>query len=226
MGKAATHTYSPSGFTWYEFQVFNELPEGWAETVIQFALSNYTERYLTPTSVTSYESDHAAQIRVMTVGGKTIRAKQSWLFDLYNDLFLSYAQQCTDEPVSTAKDDRYAINLNVQIGNDMRYEGHVDSNPLEGVLYVTSHPKGSGGELIISNRPNARGPADIEIDAVRIYPQCGMLSFFDARKHPHYVAPLRDKDAVRVVVAMNFYTPACPEEMRPPDLNKHLGLFE
>ena len=108
----------------------------------------------------------------------------------------------------------------------MRYETHVDSNPLEGLLYVTSHPEGAGGELVVGNVLNARGVEAVDVDCTRIFPVAGQLLFFDARKHSHYVGRLLDEAAVRVVVAMNFYTSTCPESARPKDLDRHLGIDE
>ncbi len=164
------------------------------------------------------------RLNIQIVGGRIIRQALPWLYDLYRGLFRDLAANCFDEEVLIAKDDRYAINMNIQQGPEMRYECHVDSNPIEGLLYVTTHFEGEGGELIVSNRSNARGPAQIQEDCVRIYPKKGELLFFDARRYPHYVAPLSYPSAHRIAVAMNYYTPSCTEEMRPADLNKHLGI--
>ena len=151
-----------------------------------------------------------------------IRAGLPWLFDLYRGVFRDLGQPYTDELLSVATDDRYAVNLNVQEGRSMRYECHIDSNPVEGLLYVTSHPPGTGGELVVSNRTHVLGPAEIDDDCVRIYPSAGQLYFFDAREFPHYVAPLCDDRDIRIVMAMNYYTPSCTESDRPKDLNRHL----
>jgi hypothetical protein len=66
------------------------------------------------------------------------------------------------------------------------------------------------------------GTDEVDRDAATIYPVSGHLVFFDARVHSHYVRPLRDASAIRVVAAMNFYTPSCSEADRPSDLNMHL----
>jgi 2OG-Fe(II) oxygenase superfamily len=105
----------------------------------------------------------------------------------------------------------------------MRYECHVDSNPIEGLLYVTDHPKSSGGELAVATKVNAASVADVEADCSVIYPTYGNLVFFDARRFAHYVRPLVSDDARRVVVAMNYYTPSCPESNRPKSLSAHLA---
>ena len=46
--------------------------------------------------------------------------------------------------------------------------------------------------------------------------------FFDARKNPHYVEPLKSEKGIRIAITMNFYTLNSPEENRPKDLNEHL----
>ncbi|HTX54169.1 MAG TPA: 2OG-Fe(II) oxygenase, partial [Candidatus Baltobacteraceae bacterium] len=132
------------------------------------------------------------------------------------------AQLVSHEPVSSAENIKYGINLNVQLGNEHRYECHVDSNPIEGLLYVTEHPSGTGGELVISNCGDVRGMDEIDRDATRIFPLAGYLIFFDAREFTHYVSPLRRPEDIRIAAAMNFYTPSCPESARPADLNRHL----
>ncbi|MGY2062449.1 2OG-Fe(II) oxygenase, partial [Nocardia gipuzkoensis] len=104
-----------------------------------------------------------------------------------------------------------------------RYECHVDTNPIEALLYCTTHLSGEGGEVVVSNRGDVRSIEEIEADCAVIEPRAGQLLFFDAREHSHYVRQLTDPDAVRVVVAMNYYTESSPEwEVRPPDLNRHL----
>jgi hypothetical protein len=141
---------------------------------------------------------------------------------LYADEFRDLAQHLSSEAVSTASRDRIAVNLNVQRGRSMRYEAHVDSNPIEGLLYITSHPPGTGGELVVAQRSSAVGVSEIDASAAVIYPVAGHLVFFDARHHPHYVRSLCSDDSMRVVAAMNFYTPSSPESARPPDLDRHL----
>jgi hypothetical protein len=209
-------------FTWKEFDAEPFLPKGWDEQIVSFALENAVARTLTPTSVTSREASRELKIPVLTVGGTQINEGLGWLFALYRGTFRDRGQTCVDEPLAPAADQRYAITLNIQRGTDMRYECHVDSNPLEGLLYVTTHPSGTGGELVVCNRANAVGVERIMQDCKRILPEKGKLLFFDARDHPHLVTPLKDSCSIRVVVTMNYYVPSCPESSRPKDLNRHL----
>jgi hypothetical protein len=210
-------------FWWREFDVKHLLPEGWNKEILRVASSYARSHVIVPKSITSRELDLELRLPVLTVGGETVKNLLPWLCDLYSGEFLRIGQQCVEEPVQTASQWRYAINLNVQKG-DMRYECHVDSNPLEGLLYITDHPPGTGGELVVSRQSNVSGPTEVMEDAEVILPRAGHLIFFDAREHPHFVAKLRDPSSIRVAVAMNYYTPSCPESSRPQDLDRHLGL--
>jgi hypothetical protein len=210
-------------FWWREFDVRHLLPGSWQAEVVGVALSRARPHIIVPRSVTSREEDNNLRLPVLTVGGETIKEELPWLAELYSGRFRDLGQQCVQEPISTASQWRYAINLNVQKG-EMRYECHVDSNPLQGLLYVTDQPFGSGGELVVARRADAVGPDEILHDADVICPNAGLLVFFDARQHPHFVTKLKDPNAIRVVIAMNYYTLGCPESARPPDLDKHLGL--
>ena len=103
----------------------------------------------------------------------------------------------------------------------MRFECHVDSNPVTGLLFFTSHP-GGGGELVIGHNPSGSGVEELERDGTAVPPQAGQLIFFDGRTYPHYARSLVSESDVRVVAVMNFYTGSCPESTRPRDLNRHL----
>ena len=211
-------------FTWHGFDVRRILPSAFAEQIFDVANEFAKAKTIVPTSVISREGSDVKELPVLTVGGSVIREQLPWLVSLYENEFRDLGQRCETEPVSIAKDERYAINLNVQRGKVMRYEAHVDSNPLEGLLYVTTHPEGAGGELVVGNRLDVSGIEEIEADNTRVYPVSGHLIFFNASKHSHYVAPLRSENDTRIVIAMNFYTPNNPEEARPADLNDHLGI--
>lgn len=210
---------------WYkEFDVSDHLPLGWQKMILDVAQEDAKFKVLVASSVTSRELTTQVRIPVFTVGGKLLSSRLPWLLDLYRGPFRDIAQTLTNEVVSVADDLRYAVNLNVQRGTEMRYECHVDSNPIEGLLYVTDQPPGRGGELVVAKDTQARGEDAIAHNATRIHPKAGKLVFFDARAHPHFVAPLTAPLDERVVVAMNYYVPSCPESSRPADLNQHLGI--
>jgi hypothetical protein len=102
----------------------------------------------------------------------------------------------------------------------MRFECHVDSNPLTGLLFCTDHT--SGGELVVAHNTAAQGIAEIEESCSVIRPQAGHLIFFNAREHPHYARLLTAESETRIVAVMNFYTECWPETSRPRALNQHL----
>lgn len=209
-------------FAWSTFDVRSLLPANWQSDILDVAGSAAKARVLRPTSTTSRESDPYLRLPTLTVGGEDVRRLLPWLASLYEGAFCELAQGCARLPVRTAHDPRYGAVINVKRGTRMRYECHVDSNPLEGLLYVTTHPPSSGGELVVSNRGDVPSCEAVDADCSIIHPVAGHLVFFDASAHSHYVRPLIDAGDTRVVVAMNFYTPALPEDSRPADLNRHL----
>jgi hypothetical protein len=138
---------------------------------------------------------------------------------LYRGRFLELAGQACPEHVAAAQDDRYGLVLNVQRGTEMRFECHVDSNPLTGLLFCTDHL--AGGELVFANDPAAADVDAVERDCSVIRPHVGHLIFFDGRDHPHYARPLISESETRIIAVMNYYTESWPESTRPPELNRH-----
>lgn len=208
-------------FSWHCFEVSNLLPEGWQDEVCDVARRRAVQKTLRPTSVTSRETNPTG-VLVSTVEGRMINNHLPWLSQLYRREFCDLVTRCTTEDVTIAKNPQYAINLNVQVGHRMRYECHVDSVPLVGNLYCTTHCPGDGGELVIARNRNALGPEDVDSDCIVIYPNAGLFVVFDGRTNPHYVRPLDATNALRVVATMCFYTNTCPESTRPNDLETHL----
>ena len=144
-----------------------------------------------------------------------------WLRGLYRSRFRELAENVA-AAAAPARDERYGAVLNVQHGPGMRFECHVDSNPLTGLLFCTDHDLGAGGEMVIAHRAEATSQADIDQSCSVIRSQAGHLIFFDGRRHPHYVRPLTFDEDVRVVAVMNYYLSSFPESTRPPELNRHL----
>ena len=104
----------------------------------------------------------------------------------------------------------------------MRFECHVDSNPLTGLLFCTDHPAGAAGELVFAHDQDAADVYAVEQDCSVIRPHEGHLIFFDGRRYPHYARSLASASAMRIVAVMNFYTKSFPESTRPAELNPHL----
>jgi hypothetical protein len=168
-------------------------------------------------------SREAADVRYITRGrvhAHQVQHRLPWLYQSYRGTFLELAGEACKEKVSPARDDRYGVVLNVQRGTRMRFECHIDSNPLTGLLFCTDHV--NGGELVFAHDAAAASIADVERDCSVVRPSPGHLIFFDARRYPHYVRPLTHASDMRVVAVMNYYTESCPESSRPPVLNTHL----
>jgi hypothetical protein len=208
-------------FYWTAFDLNDRLPTGWQRDIAMVA-ADADVREFPRTPVISREAEHVARIRRGRVHAAQVRTSVPWLYELYRGEFLELAGHLYMERVMAARDDRYGVVLNVQRGNAMRFECHVDSNPLTGLLFCTDHLAGAGGELIFGNDPAAAGIDAVERDCVVIRPHAGHLIFFDGRRHPHYARPLVAETDVRIVAVMNFYTESYPESTRPPELNRHL----
>jgi 2OG-Fe(II) oxygenase superfamily len=209
----------PSRFRWTTFDLNSWLPPGWQQDVAD-AAGAAEVREFPRTPVISRESQEVQQIARGRVHADQVQYHLPWLFKAYRNELLELAGEVRAEPVSAAQDDRYGVVLNVQHGTDMRFECHVDSNPLTGLLFLTDHQ--AGGELVIANDTAAEGLAGVDRDCSVIRPRAGHLIFFDARQYPHYARALTADSETRIVAVMNFYTESCPESTRPRELNRHL----
>ncbi len=206
-------------FRWTTFDLNNWLPAGWQQDVLT-AAATADIREFPRTPVLSRESDEISRITRGRVHADQVGNLLPWLYKAYRNEFLELAGKVSAEHVSTAQDDRYGVVLNVQRGSSMRFECHVDSNPLTGLLFCTDHE--AGGELVIAHDEAAEGLAAVDRNCSVIRPHAGQLIFFDARYHPHYARALTTEADTRVVAVMNFYTESCPESTRPLELNSHL----
>lgn len=210
----------PTHFHWSTFDVNDLLPTGWQKLIRDVAVEA-DFRNFPRTPILTREAPEVTDIARGRVHASQVREQLPWLYEAYHTTFLDLAGQVTGrEPVTTAADDRYGIVLNVQSGTEMRFECHVDSNPVTGLLFCTDHD--SGGELVFGNDQRATSIEAVERSPSVIRPHAGHLVFFEARQQPHYARSLIDEQDMRIVAVMNFYTRSCPESTRPAELNKHL----
>jgi hypothetical protein len=206
-------------FRWTTFDVTGSLPPGWQQEIAAVAAdADFREFPRTP--VLSREAPSVDSIPRGRVHADQVRDRLPWLYEAYRGEFLELAGEAVQESVLPARDDRYGVVLNVQQGTSMRFECHVDSNPLTGLLFCTDHPV--GGELVFAHDATAADIDAVERDCSVIRPHAGHLIFFDARGHPHYARPLTAASGMRIVAVMNFYTESFPESTRPSELNRHL----
>ena len=210
----------PPRFCWTTFDVTRLLPENWQKDIHAVAAEADFHDY-PRTPILSREAEDVTHVARGRVNADKVQECLHWLYKLYRGDFLVLANQAWAEPIKAAFDDRYGIVLNVQQGNAMRFECHVDSNPVTGLLFFTDHPAG-GGELVVGHNPAAVGVEVVERDCSVIRPQAGQLIFFDGKTYPHYARALLSESDQRVVAVMNFYTRSRPESTRPAELNRHL----
>lgn len=216
-----------SGFRWITYDVSSRLPTDWQLDVAAAAAAEAEFREFPRTPVLSREAADVHTISRGRLHAGDLQHNLPWLHGLYRRLFLELAQEAAcGEPVSTARDDRYGVVLNVQRGTVMRFECHIDSNPLTGLLFCTDHPAGAGGELVFANDPAAAGIGAVDRDCTVIRPHAGHVIFFDGRFHPHYARRLTRESGVRIAAVMNFYTAACPEADRPPGAQRRLSRHQ
>jgi hypothetical protein len=208
-----------SRFHWITFDLNGTLPNGWQDQV-RLVANGADFRDFPRTPVLSREAADVRRITRGRVHADQVRDRLPWLYQSYREAFLDLAREACEEKVSPAGDERYGVVLNVQRGTRMRFECHIDSNPLTGLLFCTDHV--NGGELVFAHDAAAASVADVERDCSVVRPSAGHLIFFDARRCPHYVRPLTHESDMRVVAVMNYYTESCPETTRPPELNRHL----
>lgn len=206
-------------FSYWNKDVTSLFPEGWQEEIGAVAAEAYF-RAFPRTPILSREAPAVTHIERGRVDADAVMQRLPWLYKLYRNEFLELAAEARGEPIDAAYDDRYGVVLNVQRGKTMRFECHVDSNPVTGILFLTDHPAG-GGELVVSHDPDAVGVDEVERDCTPIRPEAGQVIFFDGKTYPHYARCLPGESDVRVVAVMNFYTGSCPESTRPPELNRH-----
>jgi 2OG-Fe(II) oxygenase superfamily len=209
----------PLTFCWKTFDVTSHLPAGWQEDIALVA-TEADFRDFPRTPVLSREAEGVQHVTRGRVHADKVQQCLPWLYKLYRSDFLDLAVQAWGEPINAAFDDRYGVVLNVQRGRTMRFECHVDSNPVTGLLFFSDHH--AGGELVVGHDSRAFGIEAVEKDCTAIQPQAGQLIFFDGKTYPHYARPVLAESDVRVVAVMNFYTESCPESTRPPELNRHL----
>jgi hypothetical protein len=220
-GDAGNEVSKVPAFRWTTFDLADQLPDDWTLTVGAAATAaQFGEFPRTP--ILSREAQEVASVYRGRVRAQQVRELLPWLNDLYRGDFLELANEACSEDVMPAADDRYGLVLNVQRGIDMRFECHVDSNPLTGLLFCTDQQPGAGGELVFGRDPSAADVAAVERDCSVIRPHLGHLIFFDGRNYPHYARPLTSRSDMRVVAVMNYYTESYPESTRPQELNRHL----
>lgn len=194
------------------------LPAGWRTAVAECAARRSTWTTLDGRSTTSREADfgYAGPFSVGLVPGDVLADELPDLMVMYRTIVLGLANRLGPGRYVTSSNPRSSVNVN-SIPYQSRYEWHVDSNPLTGLLFATDHPRGTGGELVFRPDPRTRPGERWELT---VRPVAGELLLFDGRRAAHTVLPVGTRTP-RISVPMNFYLAGEPER-RPDDLDGYL----
>lgn len=169
------------------------LPYNWQQHIFTVA-NSFSERvHLSGEHSTSRETTIDG-IDVFMVDGSIIQERLEWLYSLYRIDLLNLINFYFNELFECSNSVKTSITLNSLRGRGSRYELHVDSNPMTGLLFATTHPPGCGGELVFNTSDGLK----------TIFPTAGQFIIFDAREVPHSVMPLLVDDT-RISIPMNFY---------------------
>jgi hypothetical protein len=185
--------------------------QGWEDEVQKVAMAHSTITELRLSHRTSRDSPDVTSAHIRGVGGLVIMQELPWLYGQYHDESGSIRQQAQSlhkRVVVPSEDPGYGVSLHASTSEAPGYEVHVDSNPLQAMLYVGSHEEGEelkeDGELVFSLNKTALGVEEVEAGPKHVVrPRSGQLLMFDARRHPHYVRQV--KSGERVALAMNYY---------------------
>ncbi|MFI6345666.1 2OG-Fe(II) oxygenase [Streptomyces sp. NPDC050560] len=149
------------------------------------------------------------EIAYRLVDGEAVARELPWLRARYDDTFLRLAEAASGRSLVVDSSPRSAVNVNVLPAHGGGYEWHRDTNPVTGVLFLSSHPEGRGGALELTGRGG---------HVWRVQPLEGYAVFFDARNSPHRVASATE---TRISAPMNFYVRG-EERIRPAALDDRL----
>src|SRR5271166_836431 len=133
-------------FQWTGFDVDEMLPARWRQDVEAVAAAA-DFRAFPRTPGLSREADHVQCVARGRVHANDVKDRLGWLYELYRADFRELARRARGESVAPARDDRYGVVLNVQQGPTMRFECHVDSKPLTGLLFCSDHDRDSAWPL-------------------------------------------------------------------------------
>ncbi len=185
------------------------LPQNWVDQIDNISRSVARDATLKGGTSTSLESADTI-IRYRLVDGDDIVIHLPWLVDLYRGQFLQIAQQISGVQLETDHSTTSAVNINVLPPGEGGYEWHVDSNPVTGLLFLSSHLHHQGGMLELRS-------ADDHL--LSIEPLAGTLAVFDARLCPHRVSA--PKSRLRISAPMNYFV-AGEVRNRPEELDSIL----
>jgi hypothetical protein len=187
------------------------LPHNWTYQISTVIDNHCMHTILSGASAQSREATVDYEIPVLVATGDVCATQLPWLRILYEGELLRFASNAYGKLLDTAIDLRSSVNINCLRGIGSRYEAHVDTNPVTGLLFACDATPETGGALVFQ-RPGFE-------DAV-VWPRKGLFIAFDAREIPHFVSPLLVA-MDRISVPMNYYEAGVCQH-RPPGLDDRL----
>lgn len=169
------------------------LPSSWVERIRDVCANHAQPAVLSGSGPTSLEGEET-RLPYHLVTGDMVAILIPWLDCLYRNEFKHIAAQVAGCPVYCSKTLINTININILNRNGQRYERHVDSNPLTGLLFVTTTAEDGGGALKF----------EFPDRVIRIAPIAGTVLYFSATDVPHAVEPLSATEP-RISIPMNYY---------------------
>lgn len=130
---------------------------------------------------------------------------------LYESELVRIASRLSDISLCKSPDRVNGVNVNVLNASGGRYEWHVDSNPVTGLLVLSECNAAIGGRLLFRKDPDYQ-------TAFCMRP--GHFLVFDATKTPHAVEQVLGEEP-RVTAPMNFFVKGATA-LRPADLDESL----
>ena len=194
----------------FDLDALGLLPSNWVSEIQRTVDSHRADTLTNGTSMTSREPSGSSPITVRVVPGDAVKEVLPWLHELYVGPMVSMAEEFAQTKLYSANDVRSGVNINLLTGHGARYERHVDSNPMTGLLFVSTLEPEQGGSLVFE--------ADSGDQVVQ--PKSGIFLAFNATNIVHYVAPLQG-NVQRISVPVNFYL-SRDDQPRPSDLDEYL----
>lgn len=189
----------------------NLLPSGWDVSVRKIIDLAGMETILSGFSEQSREPDQDVELPVTVVTGDACEKHLPWLAALYKGELRQFVSRKHGVELYTAKDLRSSININCLRGVGARYETHVDTNTVTGVLFACDASPKTGGELVFC--------AEHGEEAI-VWPRPGLFISFDGRTLPHYVGALKIP-MDRISIPLNYYDDPI-NQFRPDGLDDRL----
>jgi hypothetical protein len=180
------------------------------DTIVNVANSHGKEAILRGDVKTSLELPET-RLRYRLMDGDQISELLPMLDRLYNGILVELAARALDVKLQISPVTQNGININVLEGTNSRYEWHVDSNPVTGLLVCTEANARTGGRLLFGQDSESQ---------IALSLQAGQFLVFDARRVPHSVEPL-GHNFTRITAPMNFFVEGAPIE-RPTGLDNAL----